>query len=102
MALNDYIKDDARKVFADNFGKGRWVRKLLRNVAKNQLQRNKGKLESPLGKMRSRQERKAMAKSLGIPFNPRYNGPTYRKETKLVEVESKKGIKYLQTTTEVK
>jgi hypothetical protein len=37
--------------------------------------------------MRPRQERKAIAKSLGIPFSPKYNGPVY----KYVPVEDAEG-----------
>lgn len=66
--------------------KGKSARELKRTQEKKKLEELKGKLQSPLGKMRSRQERKAMAKALKINFNPRYNGTTLRKkEFKLVE-----------------
>lgn len=45
----------------------------------------KGIGSSPLGKMRSRQERKAMAKSLKVPFQPRYNGILINKPFSLIE-----------------
>jgi hypothetical protein len=44
----------------------------------------KGVLTSPLGKMRSRQDRKTMAKILKVDFQPRYNGPVIEKAWKLV------------------
>lgn len=75
-------------------------RKLLRRIAKAELKKNKGKLESPLGKMRSRQERKAMAKSLKIPFTPRYNGEVTKMEWELVP--NKKNEKYTQLVLGVK
>lgn len=81
----------------------RYSNKELRGAAKHlakatpryKAKKSPGINHSPLGKMRPRQERKAMAKSLGIPFNPKYNGPVYKYEVaehegnavvKLVEV----------------
>jgi hypothetical protein len=61
---------------------GKSARTLERNKKKKL---KKGVLESPLGKMRSRQERKEMAKSLGIPFTPRYNGLRFKLEHTLVK-----------------
>lgn len=53
------------------------LRKLKRTQNKKQLTSPIGL--SPLGKMRSRQERKAMAKALKIPFTPKYNGLVFKK-----------------------
>lgn len=112
MSLNEFIKPESKDIFSSKYiendkffilGGGNFGRKLLRSIAKRQLQKNKGTLESPLGKMRSRQERKAMAKSLGVPFTPRYNGAIYRKETKLVEVSrDDRTTTYMHTVSEVK
>lgn len=87
MNINSIIKPEAREEFksfhrdTDKFvilSGGKLGRKILRNMAKKAIVDNKGKLESPLGKLRSRQERKAMAKALKIAFTPRYNGPVYK------------------------
>jgi hypothetical protein len=60
---------------------GRSLRKAVRAKKRKEL---KGELISPIGKMRSRQERKAMAKALKIPFQPRHNGPVFNVIRKLV------------------
>ena len=60
---------------------------LAKATPKNKMKKSPGITSSPLGKMRPRQERKAMAKSLKIPFNPQYNGPVY----KYVPVEDAEG-----------
>lgn len=60
---------------------GRSLRKASRAKKRKAL---KGELISPIGKMRSRQERKAMAKALKITFIPRYNGPFFKVIRELV------------------
>jgi hypothetical protein len=90
MAYNDYIKDELREKY-----KGKLGRKVLRNKAGKEIKGHfSGVKESPLGKMRSRQERKKMAKALGVPFTPQYNGPVYLLESELISYKSSKGIKY--------
>lgn len=102
MALNDFITPKAKDYFKEQFG-GSVGRQILRNIARRELIKKKGALESTLGKMRSRQERKATARALKIDFNPRYNGPVFKTESKLVEVQKEgKTTTYLKLVTEVK
>lgn len=58
---------------------GKSLRKAKRIQRKKQLESGK-LLQSPLGKMRPRQERKAMAKALKVGFIPRYNGEVIEKK----------------------
>jgi hypothetical protein len=69
---------------------GKELKKMNRRKARAA---KKGILESPLGKMRSRQERKSMAKSLKVPFTPRYNGEVIKKQWQLVTAKNKKYTK---------
>jgi uncharacterized protein YaaW (UPF0174 family) len=90
MAYNDFIKKELRKKY-----KGKLGRKVLRNKAAKEIkQHESGLTQSPLGKMRSRQERKKMAKALGVPFTPQYNGPVYLMESELITYKSPKGVLY--------
>jgi hypothetical protein len=75
---------------------GKSLRAAMRLQAKKA---KKGILTSPLGKMRSRQERKAMSKSLGVSFQPRYNGPVIDKAWKVIPA---KNPKYTQLVLEAK
>jgi hypothetical protein len=59
---------------------GKSARKMYR--AKIRSAEKKGILESPLGKMRPRRERKSIAKSLKVLFFPRYNGMMFKLEHK--------------------
>lgn len=124
MALNDILKKEIRedvksKKYRNTIKKvktkkgikqvefiiisgGRIGREILRNIAKHEIKKNKGQLESPLGKMKSRQERKAMAKALKINFNPRYNGPVFKTENKLIEVKKEGKTPYMKLVSEVK
>jgi hypothetical protein len=77
--------------------------KSLRAVKKYQEKKTKdvtGNNKSMLGKMRNRQERKAMAKTLKIPFSPKYNAPFTKMGYKLIE--TKKDSKYTKLVLEVK
>lgn len=81
----------AKKLTYDVVLVGKSARKMER--AKKRAEEKKGILESPLGKMRPRQERKAIAKSLKVPFKSRYNGPVFKLEHK--PFENEKGyVKY--------
>jgi hypothetical protein len=71
---------------------GKSARALIRSKAKRYDKRN-GIGPSPLGKMRSRQERKAMAKILKVPFQPRYNGEVINMGWKLIPAKNPKYTK---------
>lgn len=69
--------------------------KAARALKRARLKQSQSAFEnhSPLGKMRNRQERKAIAKSLKIAFNPRYNGIVINKGWKLVTAKNEKYTK---------
>ena len=68
---------------------GKSARALTRSKAKRYDTKEIG--PSTLGKMRSRQERKAMAKTLKVPFQPRYNAAVVNAGWKLVPTLKKDG-----------
>jgi hypothetical protein len=71
--------------------KGRTARTAARATARKL--NKKGVLTSPLGKMRSRQDRKTMAKILKVDFQPRYNGPVTEMVWKLIPAKNPKYTK---------
>jgi len=91
MPLNDIIKAETRKSFKGKFG-----RKILRNMAKKAIVEQKGQLINPIGYFNSRRERKKMSKALKIPFTPRYNGLLLEQKSELIPNE--KGYLDLITT----
>jgi hypothetical protein len=83
---------EKKKVFEVVLTTGKSARALKRLAEKYNIMKQ-GIGSSPLGKMRSRQERKAMAKSLKVPFQPRYNGEFTQMKFSLITAKNKKYTK---------
>lgn len=82
MALNERIKQEYGQKYKGKFG-----RKVLRNMAKAEIAKEKAGQQAFFGILKPRQERKERARKLMIPFKRFYNGPVFNVKRELVPNE---------------
>jgi len=96
------LRNGKKVNFLIQISDGKFGRKVIRNrirISNSKI----GKLvgTNPLGIRKTRQERKALAKKLKVPFEPRYNGKRFRIIQKLVQEENNKYPKLVKEYKEL-